>query len=120
ALNSLSNMMAGAVPIALDEYQARIAKAQGLMREQGIAAIYVNAGSNLTYFTGTQWKQSERMVGAIIPAVGAVEYIAPAFEEGTVRDYMVVEGRVNCWHEHESPYALFLEILERLQIGAGA
>jgi Xaa-Pro dipeptidase len=120
ALNSLSNMMAGAVPIALDEYQARIAKAQGLMREQGIAAIYVNAGSNLTYFTGTQWKQSERMVGAIIPAVGAVEYIAPAFEEGTVRDYMVVEGHVNCWHEHESPYALFLAILERLQIGAGA
>lgn len=120
ALNSLSNMMAGAQPIGLDEYQARIAKAQELMRAQGVAAIYVNAGSNMTYFTGTQWKPSERMVGAIIPAVGAVEYIAPHFEEGTIRDYMVVPGAVNCWHEHESPYRLFLEILERLQIGGGA
>ena len=117
ALASLSDMMAGVQPIGLPEYRQRIARAQETMRQQGLAAIYVNAGTNLTYFTGTRWHASERMVGALIPASGEPEYIAPAFEEGTLRDYMVVEGRVNTWQEHESPYQLFLDLLARLDIG---
>eukprot|EP01031_Cornospumella_fuschlensis_P015622 gene15622-19096_t len=74
-------MTAGAVPIGKEEHLERIAKAQAYMREQGIAAIYINAGSTLLYFTGARWHASERMVGAILPAQGALEYIAPAFEE---------------------------------------
>ena len=86
------------------------------MQQQGIAAIYINAGANLLYFTGTKWHPSERMVGAILPATGPVEYIAPAFEEDTLKDFMLVEGRVNCWHEHESPYQLFVDVLARTGI----
>ncbi|NRR32265.1 aminopeptidase P family protein [Oxalobacteraceae bacterium] len=118
ALATLSDMTAGAVPITKAEYQKRIDKAQTFMRAQGIAAIYINAGSNLTYFTGTKWYASERMVGAILPANGALEYIAPAFEESTLLDFMVIEGRVNGWHEHENPYRLFVEVLGRMGIGA--
>jgi Xaa-Pro dipeptidase len=77
ALASLSDMTAGAVPIGKDEHLQRIARAQAFMQAQGIAAIYINAGANLTYFTGTKWYASERMVGAILPAQGAIEYIAP-------------------------------------------
>jgi Xaa-Pro dipeptidase len=116
ALASLSDMTAGATPIGKDEHLARIEKAQAYMRRHGIAAIYINAGSNLFYFTGTRWYPSERMVGAILPASGAVEYIAPAFEEDTLNDFMLVEGAVNCWHEHESPYALFIAILKKMGI----
>ncbi|UXI68124.1 M24 family metallopeptidase [Tahibacter amnicola] len=116
ALASLSNRMAGAVPIGREEYEARIARAQALMRDQGIAAIYINAGANLAYFTGTKWKASERMVGAILPASGALEYIAPAFEVGTLNDFMVVKGTINAWHEHESPYQLFLDALARMGV----
>nr|WP_256835514.1 Xaa-Pro peptidase family protein [Pseudomonas oleovorans] len=123
ALARLQNMMDGAEPITEAEYQTRIARAQALMREQGIAALFLAAGSNLQYFTGVQWHASERMVGAILPASGALEYLAPAFEEGTVRDFQVVPGVINTWHEHESPYALFLDCLKRLGIlpndGAG-
>jgi len=120
ALSTLSNMTAGAIPIAKAEYLQRIAKAQAKMRDEGIAAMWVNAGTNMTYFTGTKWHPSERMVGVIIPATGAIEYLAPYFEQDTVRDFMVLEGPVNVWHEHESPYQLFNDCLQRMGLaGAG-
>lgn len=120
ALATLSDMTAGAIPIGKEEHLQRIAKAQAHMREQGIAAIYINAGANLLYFTGTRWHASERMVGAILPAQGALEYIAPAFEESTLLGFMLVEGKVNGWHEHESPYQLFVDTLGRMGIAANA
>ncbi|PWF43399.1 M24 family metallopeptidase [Massilia glaciei] len=116
ALGTLSDMTGGAVPIDTGEHLVRIAKAQCFMREQGIAAVYLNAGTNLTYFTGTKWYASERMVGAILPASGALEYIAPRFEECTLRGFMLVKGEVNCWEEHESPYQLFIDVLARMGI----
>jgi Xaa-Pro dipeptidase len=114
ALATLSNMTAGAMPIGESEYRCRIEKAQKLMRGHGIAAVYLHAGSNLLYFTGMRWHASERMVGAVLPAEGAIEFIAPKFEEGTVHDYMVVPGTVNCWEEHEAPTALFISMLNRM------
>ncbi len=120
ALATLSDMTAGAVPIGKEEHLQRIARAQAYMRAQGIAAIYLNAGSNLTYFTGTKWYPSERMVGAILPAHGALEYIAPAFEESTLKDFMLVDGKVNCWNEHESPYLLFVDVVKAMGIGPDA
>ncbi|MCC6073279.1 M24 family metallopeptidase [Massilia sp. GCM10020059] len=118
AINALHDMTGGMVAIGRDEHLQRIATAQARMRELGMAAIYLNAGTNLTYFTGTKWHPSERMVGAILPANGALEYIAPAFEECTLLGFMQVEGPVNCWEEHESPYQLFIDVLARTGIAA--
>ena len=118
ALAALTNMTGGVQPITLAEYSQRIASAQTVMQAKGLAAIWVHAGTNLTYFTGTKWHPSERMVGAIIPARGAIEYIAPYFEQNTLREYMVVEGVVRVWHEHESPYQLFVDTLVRMGIRA--
>jgi len=120
ALAALQDMTGGAAAIGKDELQARVAKAQAFMRKQGIAALYVNAGTSLAYFTGTHWYPSERMVGAVIPAEGALEYIGPAFEEATINGFMGIGGRLHCWHEHENPYALFLRMLERLGVARGA
>ena len=116
ALAALSNMMQGVQPIAMAEYAQRIASAQAHMQAHGIHAMWVHAGTNMTYFSGTIWHPSERMVGAIIPAKGAIEYLAPYFEQNTLRDYMVVDGNVNVWHEHESPYQLFVDTLKRMGI----
>ncbi|MBA1271904.1 M24 family metallopeptidase [Stutzerimonas azotifigens] len=116
ALARLRDMTAGAQPIALDEYRARLDRAQARMRELGIGALFIGAGSNLEYFTGVRWSPSERMVGAILPAEGALEYLAPAFEEGTILDFQVVEGPVRLWQEHESPYRLLLERLQALGV----
>lgn len=116
ALGRLSNMLNGVEPIPLAEYTARIEKAQRRMVQLGLDAMFLSAGANLEYFTGVRWSPSERMVGAILPAKGALEYLAPAFEEGTIRDFMVVEGPINGWQEHESPYRLLLDCLRRMGI----
>ena len=112
ALEGLKNMTQGVEPIALSEFEVRIAKAQLIMQQQGIDAVYLNAGTNLYYFTGTRWYASERLVGAILPATGKVQYIAPAFELDTLQGFMVVKGEVNTWHEDESPYVLVAKTLE--------
>jgi Xaa-Pro dipeptidase len=118
ALAGLSDMTGDMLGIGKDEHQRRIDKAQTTMREQGIAALYLNAGTNLSYFTGTVWYASERMVGAILPASGALEYIVPVFEEGSIKGFMLIEGAVNGWEEHENPYQLFIDVLKRMGIAA--
>jgi len=100
-------MTADAAPIALPEFEARVAKAQTLMAAQGMEALYLHAGSSLYYFTGLRWHGSERMVGAILFQTGAPLFFAPAFEKGTLEQFMRVQGQVATWDEHENPYAVF-------------
>jgi Xaa-Pro dipeptidase len=59
------------------------------------------------------------MVGAIISSTGSIEYIVPAFESETFSRYMLVEGHVNCWQEHESPFELFVSILKSIGVPRG-
>jgi len=118
-LNKLSSMVGNVESISHREFQSRIQKAQQLMKENNIAATYINAGTNLYYFTGTSWYASERMVGAIIPQTGDIQYIAPHFEVNTLKQYMQIEGNVHAWQEHQSPYQLFMECLLSLDISEG-
>ncbi|CAI0744377.1 M24 family metallopeptidase [Serratia quinivorans] len=111
ALEQLQPLTENPPEIAADEYRQRIQHAQRLMRENGIDACYVNAGSNLHYFTGTQWSASERMVGAVIPVEGEIAYIAPWFEIGTFKDAQVIDAEIFSWHEEEDPYRLFFTVL---------
>ncbi|NWA71822.1 M24 family metallopeptidase [Serratia proteamaculans] len=120
ALEQLQPLTDNPPAIAAGEYRQRIQHAQRLMRENGIDACYVNAGSNLLYFTGTPWSPSERMVGAVIPAEGEIAYIAPWFEIGTFKDAQVIEAEIFSWHEEEDPYQLFFSVLaSRGLTGAG-
>ncbi len=98
-------------PIQKEEFQMRIDNACNLMQKQGIKVVYLHAGTNLYYFTGTRWSSSERMVGALLFSDGALQYIAPEFEKGTILDFMLIQGDVNCWNEHESPYELLSQLL---------
>lgn len=118
-LAKLEKMTGNVVAISANEYKQRIEKAQRLMKENGIAATYLNAGTNLYYFTGTRWYASERLVGAILPAEGEIEYISPFFEINTLNQYMTVKGKINGWQEHESPYALCASILSKMGITSG-
>ena len=54
-LAKLKSMCDGVEPIALEERQARLAKAQALMRDLGIDALYLDASTSLDYFTGLRW-----------------------------------------------------------------
>ena len=118
-LAKLQDMTTDISAIALTEFEQRIKKAQHLMKKNNIAATYLNAGTNLYYFTGTRWFASERMIGAIIPQQGEIQYIAPFFEINSIKLYMTVDGKINGWQEHESPYQLFCETLAKMDINSG-
>lgn len=118
-LSKLSDMTVDTVAISKSEYESRINKAQQLMREQKVSAFYLDAGTNLHYFTGLKWYKSERMVGAILPAEGDLEFIAPHFEQGSLQDNMLITGNYNGWHEDECPHELFANILAKMNITDG-
>jgi Xaa-Pro dipeptidase len=119
AADELSDITGGAVPITVDERLARVEKAQRLMREQGIDAILLEAGSALIYFTGVRWWRSERFTGAIIPAEGEIAFVTPYFEEPSVRESMEFGDDVRTWHEHENPFALVKGILADRDLDSG-
>ena len=106
-------------PIQKVEFQQRIDKACKMMQDKNIPAMYLHAGTNLYYFTGMKWNSSERMVGAILFPNGKLIFIAPEFEKGTIFDFMLIEGKILCWEEHESPYDLFVAILKENGVSSG-
>lgn len=93
------------------ERLARIEKARKLMTENGIAAMFLEGGSSLFYYTGVKWGNSERPFGAVIPARGELAWVAPAFEEMRARELIKFSNDVRVWQEDESPYALIAQIV---------
>lgn len=118
-LAKLSDMTTDVQGISVAEIQQRQQQACKLMQAQQIDALYLNAGSNLLYFTGLKWYASERMVGALLTAKGELHYIAPAFEQSSLTDFMQIEAPFHGWHEHESPYELLATLLHEQGLTQG-
>ena len=106
SVSGLKPMTAGAKPIGAQERQARIAKAQRLMRDQGLSALLIEPGASLVYFTGVQWWRSERLTAAVLPVEGEIAIVTPFFEEPSVRESLGVPAEVLTWNEHEDPLKL--------------
>jgi Xaa-Pro dipeptidase len=107
-------------PITVEERKARIAKAQQLLLQANLKAVVLESGSSLEYFTGISWWPSERTMVAIIPAVGQIAYVCPAFEEARLRELITIGNKVFVWQEDESPYRLISIVFRELGIGSGA
>ena len=107
----LKSLATNAQPITEQEHAARIAKVQGLMQQRKIAALLVEAGPSLQYFTGIRWFRSERTTAALIPATGKVVVITPFFEEPSVREWLKIPAEVRPWKEDESPFDLIVGAL---------
>jgi Xaa-Pro dipeptidase len=118
-LAGLKPMTEGISPITIEERQGRIEKARALMAENGISAIYLEAGSGLFYFTGVRWGRSERMMAAVIPAQGEIAYVCPAFEEARLRELIIFGDDVRAWEEDERPYELVAGIFRDRGIPSG-
>ena len=73
-------MRSDAHTISNKERETRIEKAQEWMRQQVIAALYLDAPTSLCYYTGLRAEGKERSHGEVIPADGPLSYIYPAFE----------------------------------------
>ena len=118
-VRKLKPMTAGVPPIGAAERQARQERARGLMRESGIAAVLLEPGSSLYYFTGVRWGQSERTFAAVLPASGNLAWVCPAFEEARARELIPAGGEIRVWQEDESPFRLIAGILSDRGISTG-
>lgn len=118
-LDNLKSITGDIVPISLDERKTRIEKAQRLMVENKIEAIYLDGGTTMEYFTGIRWGTSERMMAAIIPAKGEIKYVGPHFEEERIRELMKLGTDLRVWEEHESPYKLVAQIFKDMGLRSG-
>jgi Xaa-Pro dipeptidase len=116
----LTSMTEGARPISVEERRARIARLQAQMAARKIGALILESGSSLDYFTGVQWRRSERTTAAVIPAKGGVVIVTPAFEEPSVRETLAVGGDVRPWDEHENPFARIAGALADRGVKSGA
>jgi Xaa-Pro dipeptidase len=106
-------------PISTAELEHRVTRAQALMREQGIDALYLDTSTNLRYFTGIALHLTERLHGALIPAEGEIAYLSPAFEEPKTRTLLRIGDDIRCWEEHEDPAALVIDTIRSKGIDRG-
>ncbi|HET7585225.1 MAG TPA: Xaa-Pro peptidase family protein [Gemmatimonadaceae bacterium] len=118
-LKSLEPMTDGVVPISDDERRARIEHARQLMRDAGMAAIVLEPGTSMTYFTGVQWGLSERPFVLVLPSRGEPVFICPAFEEARASERIKFSNDVRTWQEDESPYRLVAQALRDRGAGTG-
>jgi Xaa-Pro dipeptidase len=110
-IRKLKRSIDGGVPITLEERQQRIAKAQQLMEQNKIDAIYIEPGTSMSYFTGMRWGTSERMFAVVIPAKGDLAWVCPKFEEERALELIKMGKDVRTWEEDESPYKRVVQIL---------
>lgn len=106
-------------PIHKTERLQRIAKAQKLMQQLDIAALVLEPGAAMDYFSGIQWWRSERLTAVVIPREGNVAVVCPFFEEPSVRESLAVSNDIRVWQEHESPFVLIKQILADVGITKG-
>lgn len=119
SMRNLKSVAAQVVPIGNDERIARVAKAQRLMAENGIDAVFIGAGSSLTYFTGMRWWDSERLTGVILPRRGEPVYVTPEFERVRTLEQIKLGNDVRGWQEDEDPYALVAKVLRDMGHATG-
>ena len=114
AIRLLQPSLGDIVPISVTERKNRIGKAQQLMSQYKMDAIFLEGTTTCFYYTGMRWGQSERTFGVVIPAKGAIAYVCPKFEEDRARELIVPAfgEEVRCWEEHESPYAVIVSIVK--------
>ena len=115
----LSSRTVDVLPISPDERKERIARAQQLMFQNNMAALVIEGGSSLEYFTGISWWLSERTMVAVIPAKGEIIYVCPGFEENRFRELITIGKKVIVWQEDESPYNQITRVFSEAGIPAG-
>jgi len=108
SFDGLKPLGSRAKPIAAEELQARVARAQQLLAEQNpkLDALFVAPGTSLFYFTGVHWWPSERLLGLIIPQKGQPLVVCAGFEEARFREQLKIPAEVRVWQEEQSPTAL--------------
>ncbi|MEZ5285904.1 MAG: Xaa-Pro peptidase family protein, partial [Vicinamibacterales bacterium] len=119
SIQALTPMTDGVVPISGEERRQRVEKAQRLMSEHRLDAIFLEGGSSMYYFTGVRWGLSERPFVCVIPVKGDLGWVCPGFEEQRARELVGASADVRVWQEDESPYRQIAMLLKDRGLSGG-
>ncbi|MCA1654217.1 MAG: Xaa-Pro peptidase family protein [Sphingomonadales bacterium] len=106
-------------PISREERLARLDRARALMATNDLAAILIEPGASLDYFTGVQWRRSERLTAAVIPVTGAPIIVTPFFEKPSVAESLGIQADIRTWNEDQEPLALIAGFLTERGLARG-
>jgi Xaa-Pro aminopeptidase len=110
-LAGLRDLTQGTRPIDAAERARRLSRAQALMKANGMAAVLIEPGASMLYFTGVRWHLSERLTCAILPVEGEPCIVTPFFEEPSVRLSLSVPAEVRTWNEDADPLKVVASFL---------
>jgi len=97
-------------PITAEERQGRLARLQASMASHELDAVIVTPGANMRYFFGLTWRETERLVCAVI-SESTVVFVCPKFEDTAL--LAALSSPVDCvwWEEHEDPRRAVANVL---------
>lgn len=103
-------------PISVQEREQRISNFRALLNERNLDAVILTPGSNMRYFLGLTWSETERFVGAVITQTDII-YICPKFEDTALLSGISIEGTdYKFWEEHENPSLICETLLASLNV----
>tara|TARA_R100001244_G_scaffold71741_1_gene57969 strand:- start:11007 stop:12167 length:1161 start_codon:yes stop_codon:yes gene_type:complete len=92
------------------ERQQRLNMLRQSMSDSDVDAVLITPGSNLRYFFGEAFYESERFVGVLITQ-DRILFICPKFEESAIRAKFPQIPDMAFWEEHENPFVLIASLL---------
>ncbi|MEK6719710.1 MAG: Xaa-Pro peptidase family protein [Chloroflexota bacterium] len=107
--------MIEAVPtIPAIRHVERLAAAQAIVAERGLAAALIGVGADLQYLSGYRALPLERLTMLVIPAIGRISLVVPRLEAPGAHRCSIVQDRradVVPWDETDTPADLVAERL---------
>ena len=98
------------VNISHVERRDRLKQLRANLAAFGSDAIILTPGSNMRYYFGLGWGETERLVCAIVTAKYTI-FICPKFEDTALYAALPEPSEYAFWEEHENPYRLAASIL---------
>ena len=97
-------------PITKGERQRRLARLKASLPLNELDAVIVTPGANMRYFFGLTWRETERLVCAVI-SQEEVLFVCPQFEDTAL--LAALPSPVDCvwWEEHEDPRQAVANVL---------
>lgn len=96
--------------ITPDVYRNRLGKAQDALREADVAALLLGPSADLTYLTGFEAHESERLTLLVVPAEGDPSLVVPGLEAPLVGDAAELMT-LHAWADHDTPAAIAAGII---------
>jgi Xaa-Pro aminopeptidase len=99
-------------------YRSRLARAQQLTKEAGLAALFITPGPDLRYLTGSRASTFERLTALVITPDRDAQIVVPRLELAALRESAVGDLglAVHDWVDGQDPYIL---AADSAGVGAG-